>query len=63
MLCALFQNDQDCFEKSYIHPEANYLRNSKNGNLSRSHGSSILDQHVQNIVLINNSETAWPTKI
>ena len=29
MFCALFQNYQHCFEKRYMHPQANCLRNSK----------------------------------
>ena len=32
-----------------------------NGNFSRPYGFEVMDQNSENVVLINNSRTPWPT--
>ena len=51
------------FEKFCKHPKANCLRNSKmKSKFHYTKGSRAFDQNMQNIVLICNSKTVWPTK-
>ena len=63
VLCAVSKLSTH-FEKQYDNLEVNCLRNSKMApNLSRLSCFWVIDQHMQNIVLINISRTDWPAKI
>ena len=62
IFCAHSENYGNFFEKKKYF-EANFQRNSKSVNFSRSSGSWVIDQNWQNIVLINNSKNAWTTWI
>ena len=61
MFYVLYENYQHFLLKWHDYLEANCLRKSKL--LWNPSNSWVIDQNVQNMVLINNSRTAWHTKI
>ena len=64
MFCALSQKSFTLF---WIYVSLRKFSGSKgqkwHQNFSRPRGSGVIDQNAQNIVLINNSSTVWPTQI
>ena len=60
MVCALSLNYQHPFEQKYMHLKANCPGNSKMA-LKFYQAKQFMDQNSQNVVLIINSRTNWPT--